>query len=477
MLIAAGGMLLAFGLLISPAQAQEEKAPPLPENGYCLLCHNTDSAHGAARLSGVHLNTLSTDEPVGCLSCHGEAAVFPHRPAVDLNLDAEACTACHTDSHEQVQSEQHARELIWGDFGAATCLDCHGAHEVVAAAELPCNTCHGAEIHNFSPDLIQGHQTSQACEDCHQGTVAEWQAGPHADQQLACETCHVAGDRLQGLRFGDTNSLCLNCHEDQRSNATHLQHAAQDCAGCHLYNNRSVPAHVRTGELSYSGHDNVVTVAACLDCHQAAVEVAAAAPQDQHPLLVTETRIIQLETGIEAEREEAANEAALRLAQSTVIGLALGVILALGFVRFRRYRSGLGILLLALLGGGMLWNQIPVQAQDPAPEAPESFIHQSHPEQTCQDCHESEDYGEAIPAPVCTDCHDQNMEEQPELAQSLGSLREAELQIHELEAEEKSVQAQGENMVAVRTMQGLILGLGLGGGLGLLVSYRRKNGG
>ncbi|NJL93571.1 MAG: hypothetical protein HC915_07495 [Anaerolineae bacterium] len=110
------------------------------------------------------------------------------------------------------------------------------------------------------------------------------------------------------------------------------------------------------------------------------------------------------------------------------------------------------------------------------------FAHEAHPEQTCVDCHwhrSQPDLGDHIltgnlmytghdshvETAACTDCHADRdaafLTEVQEIAQE-SSLLEANLRISELEAEQRNVEAQGENEQALQLIQGLLAGMLVG---------------
>lgn len=70
---------------------------------------------------------------LGCVDCHG-ADAFPHGPA-PTSLRAyrlngvSICADCHLDSLEHYED-------VLDDGIAVSCVDCHGAHDVMPAAML-----------------------------------------------------------------------------------------------------------------------------------------------------------------------------------------------------------------------------------------------------------------------------------------------------------------------------------------------------
>lgn len=126
-------------------------------------------------------------------------------------------------------------------------------------------------------------------------------------------------------------------------------------------------------------------------------------------------------------------------------------------------------------------------------EARDDYAHVSHPEQQCVECHwylaadETEHImtGNLLPTGhdsqvethTCVDCH-ANLPENALTATpaSPHPLTEAQLRIHELEAEVQTAQAQGENQAASQLIAGLVIGaLVMGAGVGGYTRLRRQN--
>lgn len=316
----------------TPEQEEAEASPeamtftPSGDNSYCLVCHNFDTSQDLAvewenvtertatsdLAALIHSSHADTPE-AGCLDCHPNDS-FPHLEAREVG----------------------SIEDIAGNY-TESCIGCHQHSEL--EIEGGCDTCHGEyEIPRDAAVLDVG---LEECEVCHSSTVAEWRVSGHGDQQLACDSCHFPH---QGeLRFADVNLLCLNCHEQPRTGFAHVMHVEQACSDCHIFHeDSSSNVHVLTGGnvMGYTGHDNQVSTQSCIDCHAEGVEVAAVIDEDgitidSHPIIQAQERIETLETEIEDVREETSQEAAIRFAQSLVIGLALGGFGGLLIDRFR----------------------------------------------------------------------------------------------------------------------------------------------
>jgi hypothetical protein len=91
--------------------------------------------------------------------------------------------------------------------------------------------------------VMKQHQTIPAgkdCSGCHKKTFAEWKAGPHGANDVACTTCH--GDVKNTVAAVPSLSTCDSCHSDKvaQMKADPMM-AKKSCMGCHL--NHSTKPH------------------------------------------------------------------------------------------------------------------------------------------------------------------------------------------------------------------------------------------
>lgn len=195
--------------------------------------------------------------------------------------DSRDCADCHLDVAATWQMSTHSLSFLqesfqtaWTEAGSLnTCLNCHTTgfdrrtgtyHDV----NIGCTACHG-----LTPDDHPGGApfdasvTVEVCADCHANSYAEWRVSPHSEQEQACATCHEP--HSQHLVTETARDLCLSCHQvENLTSYVHQSHPEQVCADCHWYHNPDKSLHLRTGELFYTGHDDVVKVVSCSECHQ-----------------------------------------------------------------------------------------------------------------------------------------------------------------------------------------------------------------
>jgi hypothetical protein len=122
--------------------------------GSCLQCHG-DEDPSVKR---------SVHRFLSCTSCHTEIEGYPHpeEASFDKKESVANCAICHegriTDSYGE---SFHGKAVNLGSQRTATCVDCHGAHDVlrkdnpdskVAKENIPatCASCHGQASPGFS---------------------------------------------------------------------------------------------------------------------------------------------------------------------------------------------------------------------------------------------------------------------------------------------------------------------------------------
>ncbi len=223
-----GVLLLGLGYLIISQPiviyAQDTIAEPTGDNSFCLTCHaDSDQtktlADGTELHVGVNIEELensvhgSSNEQgaLGCVDCHG-ADAFPHDDpnpetgrayTVKLSL---ACTSCHVEQTENLADDVHYTAISDGNLRSASCVDCHGSHDV-------------------QPPNEPISRISETCGDCHTTTFEDYRDSVHGvalfegDENVpTCVTCHgVHGIKhpTTALFRNRSPELCATCHADE----------------------------------------------------------------------------------------------------------------------------------------------------------------------------------------------------------------------------------------------------------------------
>lgn len=139
-------MLLMFSLAVNATAVQAQQD--------CTQCHKNESKQVQA----------SEHRSLSCTNCHSNITGFPHSEGASLDKkeSVETCTKCHKGSiAESYEESFHAKAVHLGSQKAASCADCHGAHNIlgqdnpasqVAKENVPttCARCHGQESAGFA---------------------------------------------------------------------------------------------------------------------------------------------------------------------------------------------------------------------------------------------------------------------------------------------------------------------------------------
>lgn len=266
-------------------------------------------------------------------------------PAPEMTSEnPQECSECHIDITLNWESSNHAQTFHTEAFQTAlsdgadpSCYACHTTGYTPFNGEfshegVTCAACHGETPANHPDEPVAVLPGLDVCAECHTTTYDEWEVSAHGNAEMPCTSCHDPHE--QALRFDTAQELCTNCHTEERPQYVHTSHEDQMCSDCHWH--RGVfdsETHVLTGGLSASGHDGQVETLACIDCHENEAESVAVA--DAASVAGPETSLIvqELETEIANVRAQGENEAAVRLVQGIVVGLAAGAILAFLFIR------------------------------------------------------------------------------------------------------------------------------------------------
>jgi len=286
-------------ILIPVALAAEKdpKAEPAAEN-QCVICHGKGMKKISTPVT-LYRKDIHFAAGLGCHDCHGGDPDQPrwHGPKdpgkgflgkpTPLEIPA-LCDRCHSDAEfmrsfnpslpvdqrAKYATSRHGQLLLnEGDLKVATCVSCHGAHDIrrptdpvssVYPTNLPatCARCHSDEDYmagypvattsqyeDFAPSvhgtalLERGDVAAPACNDCHGNhgafppevsSIAHvcgichvpnanlYNESFHAEifaglEEPGCETCHGNHKILhpdESFLIEGPNSTCDNCHDD-----------------------------------------------------------------------------------------------------------------------------------------------------------------------------------------------------------------------------------------------------------------------
>jgi len=278
----------------------------------CLDCHKDPAA--AKDVNGKAVSVFvdpakfekSVHGPLGCTECHNDIKAYPHDPA-PKPVD---CSGCHAEPVKEYAGSVHAKGRARGNAAAATCIDCHGKHDILPKSDpasrtnhfntaRTCASCHESQSvtksHPMpSPQAIERYFTSvhgkgtiekgltvsAICSDCHRAHDIRTHDDPessisHQNVPKTCSKCHEGIFALfaqsthgQIWEKGDPKGpVCVNCHSahaiSPTETSTFRQGIAIGCAHCH---SKEAP----TYRDSFHGQATALgfaPAAKCSDCH------------------------------------------------------------------------------------------------------------------------------------------------------------------------------------------------------------------
>lgn len=263
----------------------------------CVTCHGLEAKLAATSVHGK--------AGVDCITCHGGVdheidvtKAHVGMKKLDDPRDAVAsCGTCHsdlermrtfglrTDQLSLYWTSRHGQKLAAdGDPNVATCVTCHGSHDVLHVRDPrsqvharnqieTCGACHGdAKLmgqYGLPSDVVtqyrssvhgtalhdDNHSAAPSCTDCHGSHGA---LPPRtADVEMVCGQCHTVVQNFydsspHATSGGAKNAIqCTACHDNhgttRPSSAMFLGDEEGHCGSCH--SDESDPARAAAGRL------------------------------------------------------------------------------------------------------------------------------------------------------------------------------------------------------------------------------------
>jgi len=239
-------------------------------NDYCLACHsqpdiemefpNGDTksvtVDAMALHDSVHGAGNSWDELV-CNDCHVDYR-YPHEPlavesAREFSIEKnQVCERCHEQKFDATLDSVHGEALMEGNLDAATCTDCHGAHDTPVPNEPrerishTCAQCHG-DIFDEYIESVHGEALTTG--------------DPDVPTCIDCHGVHNIGDPTTILFRVRSPELCAGCHADEEMMSRHD-------ISTDVFDTYVSDFHGTTTMLFDPEHPNAdPTKAVCYDCH------------------------------------------------------------------------------------------------------------------------------------------------------------------------------------------------------------------
>jgi cytochrome b subunit of formate dehydrogenase len=287
---------LLLGLCAESARGQTAVERQL--SAQCQLCHGDREVLARRAPAGYHADSLfvssgmlqaSAHGAVPCVRCHVIPGDRPHPEAARATVP---CATCHAAADSLWRAGPHARGP---DRREASCVSCHGAHDVrrardllagdgLAALSARCVTCHEdrafqpGDVHRGKVNCASCHGAhmiqpvrdpatrgipigiAELCASCHDSVAARWRTDVHGvrareqasgareihgDTAAACVACH-GGHGVQPARKLEREvglvELCGQCHREERESYADTYHGratrlgyyrAARCDDCH----------------------------------------------------------------------------------------------------------------------------------------------------------------------------------------------------------------------------------------------------
>jgi hypothetical protein len=120
------------------ADDPESRIAPLNQPRTCGACH--DSVATVWR-GGIHARMLRQGEweggepPPTCTACHGAHPVAGADDRGFAAIAIEKCAGCHEKAAETYRRSYHGKATELGSEAAATCAECHGAHDMLPGSD------------------------------------------------------------------------------------------------------------------------------------------------------------------------------------------------------------------------------------------------------------------------------------------------------------------------------------------------------
>lgn len=208
---------------------------------------------------------------ITCDSCHGGnpfistvAAMsdeYGYRGFFSAPESVELCASCHsdvntmkqynlrTDQYDEYKTSQHGKLIAAGDTNAATCISCHGVHEIRKK-----NDPRSSVFHTNVPET---------CARCHANEKLMGRYNIRTDQYEVYKKGYH-GKILYG-KIGGKNPMivpnCATCHGIHGASPPGISEVANVCGNCHtnIYRFFNMGPHARA--VRETGEPR------CVDCH------------------------------------------------------------------------------------------------------------------------------------------------------------------------------------------------------------------
>jgi hypothetical protein len=203
----------------------------------CADCHggdpNDDSLNAMSRAKGFRGVPKKNQTPDFCARCHSDAA-YMHRFNPQMRVD----------QLSQYLTSVHGKRLKQGDAKVATCVDCHGVHNIFAVSDTR------------AP--VYPTNVATTCGRCH-ADAAYMKGYDIPTNQFALYEKSVHAQTLAG---GDTSApTCSTCHGNHGATPPGVSSVANVCGTCHVMNEQLFEKSPHQAAFAKMG------LPGCVQCH------------------------------------------------------------------------------------------------------------------------------------------------------------------------------------------------------------------
>ncbi|HUA37968.1 MAG TPA: cytochrome b/b6 domain-containing protein [Candidatus Sulfopaludibacter sp.] len=225
-------------------------------NDDCLVCHSDNTlalTNAAGKVTSLFVDQVKFSASVhrtnSCVSCHTDiTGSHPddNRPAAPVN-----CASCHGAQGESYGASVHGLARKAGHGDAATCVDCHGSHDILPptspASPLhfvrqaqTCGQCHAKEARDVAASvhgraMATGIRDAPTCTDCHsEHKIEALKDGSPLEISGVCSRCHASVylDDKYNLPADRVKTYLESYHGLAAQNGSAV---VANCASCHGY--------------------------------------------------------------------------------------------------------------------------------------------------------------------------------------------------------------------------------------------------
>jgi len=305
-----------FGLALLATTDARSAAPAPDPNETCIACHGDKDAKGSSGKSiavdaAAFAKSVHGQLNLECTACHTDVSAkkLPHAE----KLKPVDCAMCHEKPVAEYRATVHGMARKGGSTAAATCVDCHGKHDILRSRdaasrtshnnlEATCGSCHAKETRGSVKmpggavaaqfhDSIHGRALAGAargsaptCTNCHgahsiRSKTSDESRVSRAKIPDTCGTCHQKERELFGRghhgKLRQEGNLaapgCTDCHSAHRiqlhNDASFQASVIKECGNCHA-DYASTYRDTFHGQVTSLGYTRMATCASCHGAHE-----------------------------------------------------------------------------------------------------------------------------------------------------------------------------------------------------------------